>query len=717
MVNTIKICNDTRKIYFISTHSTYKISLTDENFYCDEKPRFYDYYDAVIGILNIRNVKYLVYVNKSKKVLHNINLIIQIKFMRIPFQDVRNDESEITSQIKNFIETNNFYYSFDNIATSDFLWNKHMQLSFDDFKITISSSNDNDFDDWSDDASDFPIANLYCGFCCERIIGQYKMSIVSLINSNKIGPRFYCRGVNDSGNVSFFVKTHTQLKIDKNILYSKHMLRGSIPLFWYQDKNPLRSTTKYSREKDVSRKAFAKHFEMLNKQYGKIYVINLLSTKDSESELCKAYTELLIENKIPYFNFDLNKHINDFEKLKDAFIEKLNNIDSEYTFRVNCLDCLDRTNIGQYLLNAFYIKEKLGKDNRILTDMLGKIFAENGHALSNFYCGADSLKSELTTKGKRSVVGLLDDLYINANRIISGKYNDKTKQFIINTILENDNSITNEVTSSVASCKNEKFLILSWCINNTKFSDQINFKFENKWNTNFAVICLQKIHMSYKKLLFDKKQEEREKWIQFFINQSSEAGYTLLSQNFHRDIGILLFVRKEISEEISDIRPLKFRQSFLEGNITVITNFVFRSKTFSISNSTLVLNKEIYKNDSYTIKHLQDTKQNEDYRFMTGYFESELLINDSDYKYYSEKMDYERLITHDFLNSNLFILKNFDEGEITFLPSGDLNKNDKIPKYSTRIFSSLNISNDIYSDVLFYKTGYRPVFGLFTITD
>lgn len=717
MTNEIKICSNTRKLYLNNANSVYKLELTDEKFYSDAAPIFYDTYDIILGILIIKDVKYLVYVKDSTKVAFDVYLINRMNLMRLPFQESTNNESEIAKQIKLFVETNNFYYSLDRIKNDTFLWNSHMQSHFYNYKLTSTSNSDEGFDDWSDEIADFPLGYLYCGYCCSKNIGKFTMSVMSLISSSKIGPRFYCRGLNDSGDVSFFVNTDTQVLCENKVIYKKSVIRGSLPLFWYQDKNPLRSMTKYSREKDVSQIAFKKHFDVLNETYGNIFVINLLGSKDSESDLTKAYTELLEENKIPYFNFDMNKHIGNFENLKKMVFEKLSKLEKDYTFRVNCLDCMDRTNIAQYLINEYYLTRTPIVQDKSSIEVLGKLFAENGHALSNFYCGADSLKSELTTKGKRTVAGLLDDLYINASRLISGKFNDKTKQFIINTLLESAEDTNCEAKDSSLTCKDEQVFVFSWCINSTKFTNNIIIDIENELKTSFVVICLQKINMSYKKLLLDKKQEEREKWTKFFENKMRAVNYKLVSQNFHRDMGTLLFVSDSVLGEISDIKPLKFRQNILSGNISVVTNFVYRNKTFTINNSKLLINKDIYKGDSDTLSHIKKTHQSSDYIFMTGYFDSEMIISKPDYDFYIKNFDCEKLIMHDFLNCNMHLLSGYNEGQITFLPSGDLRKNEAIPKYATRIFMSPNVKTILYADLYCYDTGYRPVYGYYILQE
>jgi len=104
---------------------------------------------------------------------------------------------------------------------------------------------------------------------------------------------------------------------------------------------------------------------------------------------------------------------------------KLKNVDVH--FRVNCMDCLDRTNICQYLLFSFTQPYNFKSIKTMWTN--------NGNALSNMYTGSNALKSELPSKGRISVFGMVNDFVISANRMINNKFTDKDKQNAIDLLL------------------------------------------------------------------------------------------------------------------------------------------------------------------------------------------------------------------------------------------------------------------------------------------
>ena len=123
-----------------------------------------------------------------------------------------------------------------------------------------------------------------------------------------------------------------------------------------------------SRGKEATAPAFTKHFEDVMKIYGNQCVVNLLSpTKESEKILMDAYEEQLkaakySEGQVKYHAFDFAQQLKNGMKYNLIGPLLLDNLESDLlgfgsfildqdgnvlltqkgTFRVNCLDCLDR---------------------------------------------------------------------------------------------------------------------------------------------------------------------------------------------------------------------------------------------------------------------------------------------------------------------------------------------------------------------------------------
>lgn len=316
------------------------------------------------------------------------------------------------------------------------------------------------------------VGNMFCGYFETQRITENgtvnSLMILSKISVKKIGTRMLSRGVDEQGKVSFFVETSFTV-VNPTTKTQFIILRGSVPLFWasYDALKPQKITLENDYESN--QKAFKLHFQNLQKGYGKICVVDLLGKRKYEHALSKFYGELCEKESIDYVHFDLNSHTSSFNDMKYKFQETLSNktngtiethqsasVETEESqgnmwednsaetetpqkqeipplrefkrvFRVNCMDCLDRTNIAQYLLFT------LTHDYNFKA--IKSMWANNGNALSRMYTGSNALKSEFSSKGKISVLGMMNDLVISANRMINNKFTDKEKQQAIDLLL------------------------------------------------------------------------------------------------------------------------------------------------------------------------------------------------------------------------------------------------------------------------------------------
>ncbi|KRH92965.1 Inositol-1,4,5-triphosphate 5-phosphatase (synaptojanin), INP51/INP52/INP53 family, partial [Pseudoloma neurophilia] len=350
---------------------------------------------------------------------------------------------------------------------------------------------------------DHVFLHLYNGYFNVMACSNYIYSLKSFISKERIGPRYLSRGVDHNGNVSNFIKTvytvfsdenlsHSEMNIhtDRSELLKVIIYRGSIPLFWTQSNN--------LREMQVLKKdhfnSFFKHFydnfrdyslknesadpsisNQIDEQqktqtsrflndidhFNQILVINLLGDKKEEKQLSNLFLKHLLNLNIKYLNFNLNKYHMDYKKMKSLFDGKLNralndlnnqNSDKKVIFRVNCLDCLDRTNLASFFICDHYhtlynqtLKNSGNGNNLLDRTFLKELFKENGNILSIFNSGSNALKNELTYKEKRSIKGMLDDFYIFTKRILHDKFTDKEKLAQIEILLGRSEQIPEEV--------------------------------------------------------------------------------------------------------------------------------------------------------------------------------------------------------------------------------------------------------------------------------
>jgi phosphatidylinositol 4-phosphatase len=398
---------------------------------------------TVLGILDIkkpdRAESYFVYVKRSALVgvyegveIHKIEKIRFLSLASFAISD------EVTAQLKNFVQSHDFYYfTGEQFMDEEFVWNKHMKAALLGCYGCPSSP-------WrlshEPDAPqvDLNLSALFCGFFTSKVIEAessiYHLKLLSMVSSNKIGTRFLSRGVDAEGNVSFFVTSSFQVKRNNKLVFNFSILRGSVPIFWEQRSQRLPNRVNIYGEHEMVRRAFVRHFERLKRMYKDVHVINLLGRRRHERELSLNFTRLLEEEDIPHTDFDLNYYTGDYEDLKFVLFFKLRQLQSPGTiFRVNCLDCLDRTNIAQFLICSFFLK-RVEENDRIMKAVQA-CWAENGNSLSNLYTGSDAMKSELALRGRRSLLGYMDDFFISATRLINSSFSDRQKHHIMNVLL------------------------------------------------------------------------------------------------------------------------------------------------------------------------------------------------------------------------------------------------------------------------------------------
>lgn len=154
------------------------------------------------------------------------------------------------------------------------------------------------------------------------------------------------------------------------------------------------SNLKLSRNLDLSNAAFLKHFENLTKEYKRVLCINLMTKSKSEQALTDAYENLIqkhnFENiKYEFFDFHIACKGQKFENL-DILISKLIDVIENFKFfgqqikkenkvllhqegtvRINCLDCLDRTNVVMTKIAAISFENMMKHMNTNLTLALG----------------------------------------------------------------------------------------------------------------------------------------------------------------------------------------------------------------------------------------------------------------------------------------------------------------------------------------------------------
>lgn len=372
-------------------------------------------------------------------------------------------EKRISEELhKIFDDSDSFYYSLDSDITNTlqrrdsgvrderFFWNKHMLAE-------IIKLND---DNW--------VLPVIQGFVqveqCVIDNECFRLALVSRRSRFRAGTRYKRRGIDDEGNVANYVETEQILSLRQHQI-SFTQIRGSVPLFWSQPGYKYRPPPRIDKgshghvvlfllnlfnwklfSDDVeTQRAFAKHFDKELSIYDQINIVNLVEQSGKEKIIGDKYAEHVIKydiEKLTYVTFDFHYYcrgmkFENVSALIEALASELHDCGFHWRdtsgpiknqkgiFRVNCMDCLDRTNVvqtsmGKAVLESQLVKLGLAPPYSQLPNELKTIFmlvwANNGDVISRQYAGTNALKGDYTRTGERKVSGMLKDGMNSANR-------------------------------------------------------------------------------------------------------------------------------------------------------------------------------------------------------------------------------------------------------------------------------------------------------------
>ncbi|XP_046476213.1 phosphatidylinositide phosphatase SAC2 isoform X1 [Neodiprion pinetum] len=341
-----------------------------------------------------------------------------------------------------------------------FFWNKHMLQD-------IINLNSEKADCWI-----LPIIQGYVqieqckveiGYDCQQQFEIFNLAIISRRSRFRAGTRYKRRGVDDEGKCANYVET------EQMVWYHDHQVsfvqvRGSVPVFWSQPGYKYRPPPRIDKGEAETQVAFEKHFKDELSLYGPICVINLVEQTGKEKIIWEAYSNHLLMFDHPdltYATFDFHEYCRGmhFENVS-ILIGSLANIISEMgycwrdkqgtictqtgTFRVNCIDCLDRTNVVQTALGKAVMEMQFTKLGLIppegtlpanIRQTFQLLWANNGDIISKQYAGTNALKGDYTRTGERKFTGLMKDGMNSANRYFQQHFKDDLRQAAIDILL------------------------------------------------------------------------------------------------------------------------------------------------------------------------------------------------------------------------------------------------------------------------------------------
>ncbi|KAI3639961.1 hypothetical protein MIR68_002002 [Amoeboaphelidium protococcarum] len=388
------------------------------------------------------------------------------------------------AHLQKFLSTGSFYYSYDfdltnsaqnrqqiekgisiwETADDRFFWNAYLIGQLLKFRRQLPAEEQSALDR---EGLLVMAINGFVRVDQTNIYGEAAtLALISRLSCRRSGTRFNTRGIDDDGNVANNAETE-MLIYAKNQCFSYLIIRGSVPVFWEQQGLQLgQHKIQLSRSLDASRPAFEKHFKDISDRYGQCHVVNLLgSIKENSAEvvLSDAFnSQIKLANLDPVVqctNFDFHA-VTKGEKYENVvmlqrFIQQSMDQFGYFhfdgtagvvrqfqsgVFRVNCLDCLDRTNVVEgYLckiVSSRFTQSVLNlHSDTLFSQFMNDIWADNGDELSKIYTGTGALKSGFTRTGKRSIMGMMDDARKTAQRLYVNNFQDKSKQEVIDLLL------------------------------------------------------------------------------------------------------------------------------------------------------------------------------------------------------------------------------------------------------------------------------------------
>ncbi|KAI5903252.1 Polyphosphatidylinositol phosphatase INP52 [Candida parapsilosis] len=369
-------------------------------------------------------------------------------------------------EFKKLLSNGSFYYSNDFDLTStlqtrgvnetldelnhyspSYMWNSFLADEMIQFRSNLDSNNRSVLDD-----NRF-LTTVIRGFAKTVPMGrQDSITIISKQSWRRAGTRYNTRGIDDDGNVANFVETEfIYYNPSKKSIFTYTQIRGSVPTFWEQDSTLINPKITLTRSPEATQPMFNKHFAEIGEHYGVCHIVDLLSkTKSSEVQLSNRYKQLYKNcdrrEEIEYTAFDFHAETKNAGGFAGAtrILPKL----QDGVFRVNCLDCLDRTNLIEQVISRTVFENILkqqtashgnqGRDHAMIENFIYKhneLWADHGDAISQIYTGTNALKSSFTRSGKMNLAGALSDVTKSVSRMYQNTFIDGKKQSTIDLLL------------------------------------------------------------------------------------------------------------------------------------------------------------------------------------------------------------------------------------------------------------------------------------------
>lgn len=301
----------------------------------------------------------------------------------------------------------------------------------------------------------------------QAAIGQKVVDIILIARrcTRRTGTRMWRRGADRDGYVANFVETEQILQFHGSTA-SFVEVRGSMPFLWEQIVDlTYKPSFDIVRPEEAPRVA-ERHFLDLNKKYGSVLAVDLVNKHGSEGRLSEKFghsMQAIQSDDIRYIHFDFHQicgHVH-FERLSILYDQIKDFLDKHGYFllnekgekvkeqtgvvRINCIDCLDRTNVTQSMIGRKMLERQLKDIGMFSSDdaisahpffdsSFKVVWANHGDDISIQYSGTPALKGDFVRHGQRTVQGILKDGWNALARYYLNNFADGTKQDAIDLL-------------------------------------------------------------------------------------------------------------------------------------------------------------------------------------------------------------------------------------------------------------------------------------------
>ncbi|KAL8661810.1 MAG: hypothetical protein Q9202_005236 [Teloschistes flavicans] len=414
-------------------------------------------------------------------------------------------------------------------------------------------------------------------------------------------------------------------------------------------------------------------------------------------------------------------------------------LQQEGTFRTNCLDCLDRTNLIQTIISQMAIELFLGhRSERATADFWmrhSSLWADNGDALSKIYAGTGALKSSFTRHGKMSLAGAIADARKSATRLYINNFADQGRQ---NTI---DMLLGRLVEQKPGLVPTMIYLFGSLLLSEIKEDSQklLQLDFKKLLSSALNRSCVSIPNSVRRRQIWENAVRQT---INTEMKGSSKDDYVLLRSGQLVGAALLVFVRSSALKKIKNVEgSVKKKQTGMSGIAgnkgAVAIRLDYADTRICLVTAHLAAgfaNYEERNRDYRTISHglrFQRNRSIDDHDTIIwlGDFNYRIGLSDDKVRRLIRANDLGTLYQNDQLNLQMIagrVFPYYSEAQITFLPTYkydngtdeyDTSEKARIPAWCDRILRKGNNLKQIeYTTASLRFSDHRPVYATFQCT-